>query len=146
MTAVHTTTTTQILIAEDRVDDQLMFASAAEELVDPPEITFADDGMALLATLWERHEAGCLPDLIVLDLDMPLVNGSQVLDTLGADPELSGIPVVVLSSSARAKDIERSYAQGVFGYETKPSSFPELVQVVEWLAAVARSSSGFDQG
>ena len=81
------------------------------------------------------------PSLILLDLNMPRVNGTEVLERLREEPELSRIPVVILTTSDEERDISRSYALGANAYMVKPSAFDEMVsfaQIVKahWLEAV----------
>jgi CheY-like chemotaxis protein len=81
-------------------------------------------------TLTQRleHEIP-VPSVLVVDLKMPKVDGHHLIQTLGEDPDLATIPVVVLSTSADPNDYRRAADEGALRYEVKPSSFTELVQV-----------------
>jgi CheY-like chemotaxis protein len=70
-----------------------------------------------------------LPDLVLLDMNLPKLDGVEVLRRLRAEERTRLVPVVVLSSSAEERDVERSYAAGANGYVRKPVSFTEFVEV-----------------
>lgn len=72
-----------------------------------------------------------VPDLVLLDLSMPMMDGFAVLKTLKADPHLSRIPVVVLTASGNEDDIRRSYEAGASGYIQKPVAYEEFLKVVD---------------
>lgn len=85
----------------------------------------ADDGRAALDQL--RRERA---DLLIADLWMPEVNGIALVEELRADPELQGLPVVMLTASGEACDGETAVAAGANAYLTKPASSSELLDVV----------------
>lgn len=129
-----------ILMADDDPDDRMLLEDAWGETDLQPELRFVGDGEELLDYLRRRGPfAGAAaapePALILLDLNMPKKDGREVLAELKADRQLRHIPVVVLSTSRADEDIARSYALGVSGFITKPSSFAELVRVVRALQA-----------
>lgn len=119
-----------IVMADDDENDQLLMVLAAEEAGIGANFTFVDDGLGLIDYLKKLHRADSLPNLIVLDLRMPMLDGHGVLDELQAHPDLWQIPVVVFTSSTRRSDVQRSLEGGARWYETKPSVFAELVDVV----------------
>lgn len=119
-----------IVMADDDENDQLLMVLAAEEAGIGANFTFVDDGLELIDYLKKLHRANSLPNLIVLDLRMPMLDGHGVLDELQAHPDLWQIPVVVFTSSTRRGDVQRSLEAGARWYETKPSVFTELVDVV----------------
>lgn len=127
-----------VVVADDDRHDQLLLTMAAEEAGVEVDLTFVDDGVRLLAMLDDRAAEAALPDLIILDLRMPRLDGHQVLQLLSQDPALWRIPVVVLSSSSAQADIEATLKRGVRSYQTKPSEFTELTRFVSSLAAFAR--------
>lgn len=122
-----------VVVADDDQHDQLLLTMAAEQANVEVDLTFVDDGAQLLALLDRRAGDDHLPDLIVLDLRMPRLDGHQVLQLLNEDPGLWRIPVVVLSSSSDRADIDATYTRGVRAYETKPSDFAELKRFVSSL-------------
>ena len=79
------------------------------------------------------------PDLILMDLNLPKVDGWEATRRLKAAPETSAIPVIALSAHAMAADRERALAAGCVDYETKPIAFPRLLQKIQ--AALAREPS-----
>lgn len=121
-----------ILVAEDDPHDQMLFMMAAEDcdLDGAVTIEFVDSGAELLDELRLRHRNGAVPDLVVLDMRMPGIDGHQVLDLIGSDATLPAVDIGVFSSSYRQQDIDRSLAKGASWHEVKPSKFEELVVFV----------------
>lgn len=120
-----------ILIAEDDDDDRLLLEEAFEVAGCTTPIAFANDGIELLARLGEsdrRHRP-----LIVLDLNMPRMNGREVLRALRADPVHRKTPIVVLSTSTAPTDIDDAYALGANSFFPKPLGFDRLVETVRVL-------------
>jgi two-component system response regulator len=129
----------EIAYVDDSEDDQLLASVAIQELAVPHELTIAESAIELWTLLRARVESGAsLPSVLVLDLKMPRVNGHQLLAQLALDPELSTIPVVILSTSADIADQEAARANGAVHYEVKPSSFSELVDVFSRIVELAR--------
>ena len=129
---------TVVIIAEDDPDDRLLIRDAIKEASDRAEIHFVNDGAEMLDYLHHRgrfHLAGNapLPELILLDLNMPRKGGMEVLEEIKRDPVLRSIPVVVLTTSRSPEQVTRSYELGGNGYITKPNSYTELVQVMKTL-------------
>ncbi|NMT62943.1 response regulator [Marinobacter orientalis] len=129
-----------ILIAEDDPDDRLMMKEAFAERCHDCRICFAHDGVQLMRIL-NGEEAlpdeldapsGC-PDLILLDLNMPLKDGREALREIKSDPGLQTIPTVVMTTSGNEDDIRHCYAAGANSYIVKPSSYSGLLDVVSSL-------------
>lgn len=125
-----------ILLVEDDPDDELLALRAlgANDLV--AEVVVARDGAEALERLF-RGDA--LPDLVLLDLKLPKVDGLEVLRRLRADERTRRLPVVVLSSSTERRDVVACYGLGANSYVRKPVDFARFVRVVEqlesyWLA------------
>jgi two-component system, response regulator len=125
-----------ILIAEDDPNDQLLTREAIEESQTFADIEFVPDGLALLQFL--RREgayatlAGSpLPGIILLDLNMPRMDGREALRVLKSDPALRRIPVVIMTNSKAEEDILHAYDLGVSSYVLKPGGFDELVDLME---------------
>ena len=96
------------------------------------------DGEELLDYLHHRRqytnvEIAPRPDLILLDLYLPKINGAEVIQAIKADPNLRRIPIVMLTSSTAEEDIRRCYELGVSSYLTKPMTFELLVEAVNTL-------------
>jgi CheY-like chemotaxis protein len=122
-----------ILLADDDPDDQLLVRDALAELDGRVDLHVVADGLELLDYLRDGKDvntSGARPDLILLDLNMPRMSGHEALDHIKQDPRLRAIPVVVLSTSTRDEDVTRTYELGGNSFIAKPSSFPELVEVM----------------
>jgi CheY-like chemotaxis protein len=127
-----------ILMADDDKDDRLLTRKAMEENnVANPFVTVAD-GEELLDYLKRKGKysdpmTAPRPCFILLDLNMPKMDGRKALLFVKADPELKKIPVVVLSTSRAEEDVLRSYNLGANSFITKPVNFDGLVAMVESL-------------
>ena len=98
------------------------------------ELTVATDGAAALQLLFaEETGSAPLPDLILLDWNLPKVSGNEVLRRIKEHPNLRKIPVLVFSSSEADKDIHDAYAGHANGYITKPGSARVMAAIVESL-------------
>ena len=135
-----------ILLADDDPDDRMMAADALSEARVSNPLICVEDGVELLDYLFGtgKYEANppALPGLILLDLNMPRVDGREALAKLKQDPVLRRIPVIVLTTSEADDDIFRTYDLGVNSFITKPVSFDGLVDVMRglghyWLEIVA---------
>lgn len=102
------------------------------------DLRFVEDGEDLLDYLYQRgkYEGGAdapRPGIILLDLNMPRLDGREALEVIKRDPSLRRIPVVVMTTSEADQDIARSYDLGANSYVTKPVTFESLVQVIKAL-------------
>ncbi len=114
-----------IMMADDDEDDRLMFKEAVEETRLICELKFAVDGEDLLNQI--RGVPGEeLPDLILLDLNMPRKSGTEVLQEIRQDPRLKTIPIVILTTSSAEQDIIKSYQSGANSFVSKPVTFDGL--------------------
>ena len=121
-----------ILSAEDDLDDQLLIKQAIEESGIRASINFVSDGKSLLEKLTELY-GDDLPDILLLDLNMPIIDGLAVLKALRERDDLDDLPIIILTTSSDQKDIDRCYSLGVKSFFTKPSSFTEFVDVFKSL-------------
>lgn len=123
-----------ILIADDDMDDCDMIREALNESRLLNEVHFVHNGEQLLSFLYGKCELDPpekkLPGLILLDLNMPKMDGREVLKELKQHPEFHQIPVIVLTTSQAEEDIIRSYNLGANSFITKPIEFQNLVQVM----------------
>jgi len=117
-----------ILLVEDDTADVLITREAFAEHKVHNHLTVLRDGAEALAYL--RGEGGSTTDVILLDLDLPTVDGRQVLAAVATDEDLSHIPVVVLTNSRVEADILAGQLAGVHSYLLKPVDFDQLVAVV----------------
>jgi two-component system, response regulator len=125
-----------ILMAEDDPDDRLLTKDALAESRLTNELYFVEDGLELLDYLHQRGvyadpQRAPRPGLILLDLNMPRMDGREALAEIKADPDLRRIPIVVLTTSKAEQDILNTYDLGVGGFVTKPVSFDGLVEVLK---------------
>jgi two-component system response regulator len=125
-------------MAEDDPDDRLLAAEALREGRGGGELRFVEDGEQLLDYLrrrgrWADPAQSPRPALVLLDLNMPRMDGREALAALKADPELRRIPVVVLTTSRARDDVAVSYDLGASSFITKPSTFGGLVKAMRAL-------------
>ena len=123
-----------LMMADDDPDDREFVREAFEESGFRGRFQFVEDGGGLLdylnlakTGLPDRQHP--MPDLILLDLNMPRIDGHEVLERIKSDERLRRIPIVVLSTSSSELDIQRTYDRGVNSFITKPSGYEELVEM-----------------
>jgi two-component system response regulator len=121
-----------VLLVEDDPGDELMTREAFEDNKIGNTLHVVRDGEEALDFLYRRgeHTDAPEPDLILLDLNLPKYDGRQVLEKIKSDPELSHIPVVVLTTSAAEEDILRSYRLHANAYVTKPVDLDQFIAAV----------------
>lgn len=121
-----------ILLVEDNEGDVLLTLDAFEECRIKTEISVAKNGREALDFLFMRgaFTKAKRPDLILLDINMPIFNGHQVLQQLKADPSLKKIPVIMLTTSSDQKDIDKAFENHCNGYMKKPLEVSEFLKVV----------------
>lgn len=125
----------KIYYADDDPDDILLFQDVLEEIGLSVDITIAENGIILLEKL---HAANQFPDVIFMDLNMPLKNGFQCLQEIKEHPEFKSIPVIILSTSSTLDNIEKSYKLGAFQYIQKPTQYTHLkVSIQKCLAKLS---------
>lgn len=128
-----------ILVCDDDEDDRMLTQQALEDAHISNTIRFVEDGEQLLDYLFQRGafggEAGLAPrpGLILLDLNMPKLDGREALKAIKEDPALRDIPVVVLTTSRLDEDVAKSYKLGVNSFITKPVTFSGLVEAMNVL-------------
>ncbi len=127
-----------ILMADDDEDDRMLAVDALKESRVLNDFYCVEDGVELLDFL--RHqgkytdlEAAPRPGLILLDLNMPRMDGREALQEIKQDPELRNIPVVILTTSKEEEDKLRGYDLGAASYISKPVDFEGLVEVMRGL-------------
>ena len=115
-----------ILLAEDDLDDYLFFVEAFERISADYKISRAANGLECLNYLKTKE----CPDIIFLDLNMPIRNGLDCLKFIRQKEELSDVPVIIYSTSHYIKDIDTAYKNGANCYIVKPSSGTELSEIL----------------
>jgi CheY-like chemotaxis protein len=122
-----------ILMADDDADDRMLMKEALEESKFTNKLNFVEDGAELMDYLYKKGkfvmQETQRPGLILLDLNMPRVDGREALRLIKSDPSLRQIPVIVLTTSTSEDDISISYDLGVNSYISKPQKFTDLVTV-----------------
>lgn len=121
----------RILLIDDNPHDVELALSAFEESGDEHEIVVAGGGPEALALL---RSSGDLPDLILLDLKMPHMDGLAVLDAIRGEAATRDIPVVMLTTSGEDRDIQASYAHGASAYVIKPLDFGQFQEAVQTIS------------
>jgi len=121
-----------VLLVEDDPGDELMTREAFEDNKIGNTLHVVRDGEEALDFLYRRgaHEGAPRPDLVLLDLNLPKYDGRQVLEKIKSDPDLTDIPVVVLTTSAAEEDILRSYKLHANVYVTKPVDLDQFIRAV----------------
>ena len=131
-----------ILLVDDNEGDILLTREALEEARIINKISIAYDGIQAIDLLKKSARvAGTMPDLILLDINLPKMNGTEVLSTIKSDPDLRRIPVIMLTTSSSEKDILASYDNYANCYITKPvdlDRFMDVVRTIEdfWISIV----------
>ena len=121
----------RILLAEDNVGDILLVQQALEEHQIPHELHVVKDGgeaLDFVARMGQPGEPPC-PDIVLLDLNLPKADGSQVLSALRKHPECARTPVIAVTSSDAVRDRARMAELGVDRYFKKPSDLYEFLQL-----------------
>ncbi|MGA9120854.1 MAG: response regulator [Bacteroidota bacterium] len=133
-----------ILLVEDNHDHLRLTRRILERSGLKAQVLVARDGKEALSLLRECKE-GNVPDLVLLDLNMPKVSGREVLRAMKADPALAGVPVVVISSSNREEDSSLARALGAAGFICKAGGFEQLTKDLSTLRCYLPSEEPPDQ-
>lgn len=127
-----------ILMADDDEDDRLLARDALAESRVLNDFHCVADGIELMKYLrregvYADKERYPTPSLILLDLNMPRLDGRGALTQIKADPNLRGIPVIILTTSGAEEDMMRAYDLGAASYIAKPVTFDKLVELMRSL-------------
>ena len=127
-----------ILMADDDADDRMLMKEALDENNIVNEMHFVEDGEELMHYLYKRgrfnDDNTFRPGLILLDLNMPKIDGREALKIIKSDRDLRRIPVVILTTSQSENDIFETYDLGVNSYISKPVHYDQLMQVAKEIA------------
>jgi CheY-like chemotaxis protein len=139
--SVHQVRRANVLLVDDS-DVVVRLLQAAME--DHPLLSLmhiARDGVEALEFLRREgeHQNARFPDLVLLDINMPRMNGFQVLEQMKRDRSLCKIPVIILSTSEDQEDIDKSYMEGANTFVTKPVGFDDLERVLAGFAEYWRN-------
>jgi len=129
---MHDVKAIDVLLVEDDPGDVLMTREAFKDNKLANRLSVVPDGVDAMAYLRKEGQfAGSpRPDLVLLDLNLPRMDGREVLAAMKSDPELRRIPVVVLTTSEAEEDVLRSYSLHANAYVTKPVDFHRFIEVV----------------
>jgi CheY-like chemotaxis protein len=133
----------EILLVEDNPGDVRLTQEALREGKIGNSLHVVEDGESAMAFVRREGEFAGMPrpDLILLDLNLPRMDGREVLAQIKADPDLKRIPVVVLTTSRAEEDVLKAYELNANCYITKPVDFEQFIKVVSaveefWLTIV----------
>ncbi|TDP00268.1 MULTISPECIES: response regulator [unclassified Flavobacterium] len=119
----------KIILAEDDKDDQELFKEALSATKIPSEVITVENGQELVNTLKDPAEPK--PDIVFIDINMPVKGGKEALAEIKSDQELKEIPTVMLSTSNHPNDIEDTFNKGANLYIQKPSSFTGFILILK---------------
>ena len=135
-----------ILVAEDNKFDRMILQQAFDELDVNASLHFVGDGEAVMDYLLRRNAyaaeaASPRPALVLMDLNMPVMDGHEAAKAIRADERLHILPIVILSTSENPKQIAQAYANGVNAFLTKPGPYDEFLEMIRkfsdfWLTGV----------
>lgn len=120
-----------VWFVDDDEDDRLFIRSAFEDIGPAVTVLTLNNGEQLLA---ELKDCGGLPKLILLDLNMPGLNGFELLRQLRSTPSFTQIPVVIFTTSSNELDRQKSLTAGANGFLTKPTTYDDLSRVAQSLS------------
>ncbi len=142
----------EFLLVEDNPGDVRLTREALKDSKVRNNLNVLGDGVSALAFLRREppHEKASRPDIILLDLNLPKMDGREVLSRIKADPALRSIPVVVITSSEAEEDILKTYDLHVNCYVTKPVDLDQFIKVVQsietfWLTIVQLPRPGMTE-
>ncbi|MBP0013573.1 response regulator [Roseofilum reptotaenium CS-1145] len=123
----------RILMIEDNSAHVRLIQEGFKQITRPYQIRSVDNGVDAIAYLRSEppFTERLLPDLVLLDLNLPRKNGREVLAEIKTDPKLKHIPILILSTSQRPEDIQESYQLHANCYLHKPSNLKQLFHLVE---------------
>ncbi len=131
-----------VMLADDSPDEHFLFIHTVKGIDKSISVATAMNGEDLLDKLGKAQE---LPDLIFLDINMPLKNGKESLSDIRKDKRLCDVPVVIYSTSDEKSDIEETFALGADMYLKKPQDFLELEDILKAVLNLYRTK-GFSRG
>ena len=116
--------TIHILLVDDNLNEHFFFKHALVQIARPVKFEALEGGLELIAHF--KEESNPLPDILFLDINMPLKNGKECLSMLRADERFDSVPIVMYSTSDAQRDIDETYALGADLYVRKPNGIEAL--------------------
>jgi len=128
-----TNRTVEILLVEDNEDDMVIIQEVFTDMKLATIVNTVRDGEEALTYLRRKgkYKEARMPDLVLLDINMPKMNGFEVLEAMKKDPRLQSLPVIMLTTSHREEDVVRSYAKGACSYIHKLVGLDEFKQLIK---------------
>ena len=125
----------RVLLVDDNPADIRLLKEACTQFGSPIELHTVEDGEKALDFIYRRYKNADKPrpDIILLDINLPKINGQEVLRTIKDDPDLKEIPVLILSGSALIKDVRSAYDHHANAYLQKPSDLGDYFHLVSQL-------------
>ncbi|WP_333808683.1 response regulator [Flavobacterium sp.] len=123
----------QILLVEDNEGDIVLTSEAFEECDFKTDIQVARNGKEAITILFEEHNQSELPTLILLDINLPLLNGHEVLKKIKENEKTRHIPVAILTTSSAVNDINLAYENNANCFITKPADINEFFETINSL-------------
>ncbi len=122
----------EVLLVEDNPADQMLAQQAFKQVDAPCNLNIVGDGEAAMNYLRKtgEFEKAIRPQLILLDLNMPKMDGREVLEAVKTDPALVDIPIVILTTSANPSDVESCYASHANSYIRKPTDMDKFIDAI----------------
>ena len=119
-----------IILVDDDSDDRMLFAKALDTILSDYEFLSFSNGMDAIDHFKKLSEHDKLPDLLFLDINMPIIDGLETLEILRGQQKLQWLPIAMYSTSSREEDIHTALVSGANIYINKPSSFDKLTEAL----------------
>lgn len=129
---MHNQAPVQILVAEDEETDAFFVQKAFEQVEFKNNVHLVKNGEEVLDFLYQRngHEDAPVPNIIFLDINMPLKNGHDALIEIKNSEKFRHIPVIMLSSSKAQEDVSKSYVNHANAHVPKANGFPDMIELI----------------
>ena len=124
----------QILLVEDNEGDIVLTSEAFEDCGSNIELQIARNGKEAINILFDQKDESLLPDLILLDINLPLLNGHEVLKKIKENTKTKHIPVVILTTSSAMSDINLTYENHANCFITKPADINDFFETINVLS------------
>jgi CheY-like chemotaxis protein len=122
---------TKFMLADDDADDAHLFCEALSKVAPASQCLTVENGRRLFEVLPDINPG---PDVIFIDINMPVMNGWETLKKLKIDPNYREIPAIIYSTSSARQDVSKAYSLGATFFMTKPEDFRELCKILEIVA------------
>ena len=133
--------TIRLFYTDDDEEDRTIFREALRVKDKGASLTLFDNGLSLLQHLREINRPEELPNSIVCDMKMPMLDGVEVLKKIKQEPRFEPIPVIILSTSSSKRDHDQVISLGARAFFTKPNTFPEVNALVDDILEISRGTS-----